>query len=68
MGEVVAEMDFHISMVPTKQHKDILKIGKEIEKKSLQMEKVSKAMQAMSKSESVAYQRAMKEMEHARYD
>ncbi len=68
MGVVVAEMGMHISMKLTKQHKDILNVCQRIENKAKTFKELSDAKDKMSKEESLAYQRAKREAQNARYD
>lgn len=68
MGVVVAEMGMHISMKLTKQHKDILNICKKIDNKAETFKELSEARTSMSQEESLAYQRAVRESQNARYD
>lgn len=68
MGVVVAEMEMHISMKLTKQHKDILNVCQRIDNKAEKFKELSDAKDKMSKEESLAYQRAIREAQNARYD
>ena len=68
MGVVVAEMEMHISMNLTKQHKDILNVCQRIDNKAEKFKELSDAKDKMSKEESLAYQRAIREAQNARYD
>lgn len=68
MGLIVAKMLWRKTMLETRQHRDIFEIIKTIESKREYLQKVFAAMTSMSKTESLAYQLALRESQNARYD
>ena len=68
MGYVVAQMELEFGRIETEQHKDISNTGLVIKNKADKFKKISDAKAAMSQEESLAYQRAVRESQNARYD
>lgn len=64
MGVVVAE----ISMPIKKEYEDTIDVCNAIEAKAKEFKRISNARAVMTKEESLVYQLAMREAQHARYD
>lgn len=68
MGYVVAQMELEFGRISTEQHKKISNLGAFIDTKAANFKKISNAKAVMSKEESLVYQLALRESQHARYE